>query len=92
MMRHLSLSSRLLLSHLLVVAIASAAAFGTARWLGPQLFDHEIQQNRGVPIFPGACVNSDDLHTFTPFLVKEVRKFRLLVMTHMYIIEFFLMT
>jgi histidine kinase len=43
-MRRRSLSFKLLLSYVLVVAVASAAAFGTARWLGPRLFDHEVQQ------------------------------------------------
>jgi signal transduction histidine kinase len=43
MMRR-SLSFKLLLSYLLVVAIAAVAAFGVARWLGPRLFDHEVQQ------------------------------------------------
>lgn len=43
MSRH-SLAFKLLVSYVLVVAIASASAFGVARWLGPRLFDHEVQQ------------------------------------------------
>lgn len=43
-MRRRSLSFKLLLSYLIVVTIASVAAFGVARWLGPRLFDHEVQQ------------------------------------------------
>lgn len=43
-MRRRSLSFKLLLSYLLVVAIAAVAAFGVARWLGPRLFDTEVRQ------------------------------------------------
>lgn len=43
-MRRRSLSFKLLVSYVLVVAVASVAAFGVARWLGPRLFDHEVQQ------------------------------------------------
>jgi len=43
-MQRRSLSFKLLLSYLIVVTIASVAAFGVARWLGPRLFDHEVQQ------------------------------------------------
>ena len=43
-MQRRSLSFKLLLSYLVVVTIAAVAAFSVARWLGPRLFDHEVQQ------------------------------------------------
>lgn len=43
-MQNRSLSFKLLLSYLAVVILASSAAFGVARWLGPRLFDEEVQQ------------------------------------------------
>jgi histidine kinase len=44
MRRSRSLSFRLFLSYLAVVAVATAALFGTARLLGPELFDRQVQQ------------------------------------------------
>jgi len=44
MRRSRSLSFRLFLSYLAVVAVAAAALFGTARLLGPELFDRQVQQ------------------------------------------------
>jgi histidine kinase len=38
-----SLSLKLLISFVLVVVISSVAAFGVASWLGPQLFDEEVE-------------------------------------------------
>jgi histidine kinase len=43
-MRRGSLSLKLLLSYVAVVVLSSVAAFGVARWLGPQLFDAEVQE------------------------------------------------
>jgi len=42
-MKHRSLSFRILAANLLVVAVGAAALFVTARVLGPQLFDDEVQ-------------------------------------------------
>ena len=43
-MRRRSLAFRLLMTNLAVVIVGAAAMFATARLIGPQLFDTEVQE------------------------------------------------
>ncbi len=80
-MRHRSLAFRLLVANLVVVAVGAVALFATARLLGPQLFDSEVQRlgqrygwsQGGGPgrgsgdgmTMPSATVESDLRNAFT---------------------------